>query len=254
MSSKPIIGIPSYQDTFPVGQRPRLIQYQTYIKAVEAGGGIPILMPLTTGENLQALFERIDGVLLSGGDDVNPDRYHEEKYPKTETPDDLRDEVELEVARMVMNSDKPLLAICRGIQVLNVAMGGTLIQHIPDMVPNALRHEFNYDDYHQRQTITHEVEVVEGSRLASILGGTRVGVNSFHHQAVKKIAPMFRPVACAPDGVVEAMELPDADRFVVAVQWHPEDMFHANAQMLDLFTAFVDYVREHREHSLSKAR
>ena len=243
MSGKPIIGIPCYQDTFPQGQRPRFVQYQTYVKAVEAGGGIPILMPLMTGDDLRRMLDRVDGLLLSGGDDVNPSAYGEEKYPKTEQPDDLRDATEFELSRMVMAGDTPLLAICRGIQVLNVAMGGTLIQHIPDMVPNALRHEHNYDDYHQRAVITHEVEIEAGTRLAGMIG-THAGVNSFHHQALKQIAPMFRPVACAPDGIVEAMELPDKDRFVVAVQWHPEDMFQDNAQMLGLFQKFVDYVRE----------
>ncbi|MBX3083194.1 MAG: gamma-glutamyl-gamma-aminobutyrate hydrolase family protein [Anaerolineae bacterium] len=243
MSGKPIIGIPCYQDTFPAGQRPRLVQYQTYTKAVMAGGGIPMLMPLETGDDLRTLFDRIDGLLLSGGDDINPKFYGEERYPKTEQPDDLRDEVEFELTRMALAEDKPLLAICRGIQALNVAMGGTLIQHIADMVPNALKHEHNYDDYRNRQHITHEVEIEPGSRLASIIG-THAGVNSFHHQALKQIAPIFRPVACAPDGIVEAMELPDKDRFVVAVQWHPEDMFHTNDQMLSLFKAFVNYVQE----------
>lgn len=242
MIDKPLIGIPCFQDTFPQQQRPRFVMYHGYVKALEAADAVPILLPLPTGEALETARSRLDAIMLAGGDDMNPARYGQERHPKSETPDDLRDEVEIALVRRAVETHQPLLAICRGMQVLNVAFDGTLTQHIADLVPGAIQHEFNYDDYHQRQAITHTVEIVPDSRLASIVG-TRAGVNSFHHQAVAQVADPFRPVACAPDGIVEAIEGRD-DHFVLGVQWHPEDMFHANPQMLALFQAFVDFVRQ----------
>jgi putative glutamine amidotransferase len=245
MVEKPLIGIPCFQDTFPPQQRPRFVTYHGYVKALEAAGAVPVLLPLPTGEALETARNRLDAIMLVGGDDINPAWYGQERYPKSEPPDDLRDEVEITLARRAVETHQPLLAICRGMQVLNVAFGGTLIQHIADLVPGAIQHEFNYDDYHQRQEITHTVEIVPDSRLASILG-TQAGVNSFHHQAVAKVADVFRPVACAPDGIVEGIEGRNA-HFVLGIQWHPEDMFHANAQMLSLFRAFVDFVRRGKQ-------
>ncbi len=239
--TKPLIGIPCFQDTFPAQQRVRYVMLQTYTDALEAAGAIPVLLPLLASEAIASMLSRLDGVMLAGGDDINPARYGQERHPKSEVPDDRRDIVEIEIARRTVETHQPLLAICRGVQILNVAFGGTLIQDIPDLVPGAIRHEFNYDDYHARDTVTHSVEIVPGSRLASILG-TQAGVNSFHHQALAKIPDRFQAVACAPDGVVEAIESRD-EHFVVGVQWHPEDMFHANKQMLALFESFVQFVR-----------
>ena len=242
MPTKPIIGVPCYQDMLPPTQRPRYWLYQTYIKALEAAGAIPVLIPLLNSETVAALADRLDGILLSGGDDVNPARYDQPRHSKTEHPDDLRDQVEIEIAQRAVQTHKPLLAICRGMQVLNVALGGTLVQHIPDQVGNALRHEYDYDDYHKRHIVTHTVDVRPDSRLASIVGNGKLAVNSFHHQALDRIAESFVPVAVASDGVVEAVEIP-GDHFVLAVQWHPEDMFHDDEKMLALFKAFVAYIQ-----------
>ena len=241
MIQKPLIGIPCFQE-FPVHQRPRFMMYHGYVKALEAAGAVPLLLPLPTGEGLELARNRMDGIMLVGGDDMNPANFGQERHPKSEQPDDLRDEVEMELVRRAVDMHQPLFAICRGMQVLNVALGGTLIQHIADLVPGAIQHEFNYDDYHQRQEVTHNVEIVPDSRLAQIIG-KQAGVNSFHHQAVAQIPDTLRPVACAPDGIVEALEGRD-EHFLLGVQWHPEDMFHINEQMMALFQAFVDYVRQ----------
>jgi putative glutamine amidotransferase len=243
MQHAPLVGIPCYQEILPPTQRPRFWMYQTYGLAVEAAGMVPVLLPLFDKPLAPTLLERLDGLLLAGGDDVNPARYQQAPHPKTERPDDLRDKVEIAWARAAVETEKPLLAICRGMQVLNVAFGGSLIQHIQDGVPSAVQHEFNYDDYHLRHIATHDVTIVEQTRLASILG-TQTGVNSFHHQAVDRIAEGFRVTACAPDGVIEAMEGGAPDQFVVAVQWHPEDMYHEHPNMLRLFEAFAAAIQE----------
>lgn len=243
MQHKPVIGIPCYQETPHSNGRPRFMQLQTYTSAIIAAGGIPVLLPLQDRDALVTLCSRLDGVLLAGGDDVNPTRYGETAHPKTEAPDDLRDTVEIELARLALDEHIPLLAICRGLQVLNVAAGGTLIQDIASLVPGAIRHEYDYDAYAARQEITHTVELVAGSRLASIMG-TSVGVNSYHHQAAATLSRAFTPVGYAPDGVLEAFEGNDPAQFVVAVQWHPEDMFHAHAPMLNLFKAYISWILE----------
>jgi putative glutamine amidotransferase len=244
MSTKPLIGIPCYQDILPPTQRPRFWMYQTYARALEAAGALPVLIPLLDADTVGALFDRMDGILLAGGDDVNPARFQQPPHPKTEAPDDRRDQVEIDFAVRAVDAGKPLLAICRGMQVLNVALGGSLLQHIPEQVPNHVQHEFNYDDYHLRHNITHEVDIVPGTRLASILDAPKVGVNSFHHQALDQVARGLQVVACASDGVVEAVERP-GPQFVLGVQWHPEDMFHENSQMLSLFEKFIEYVQTH---------
>ncbi len=173
---------------------------------------------------------------------MNPARYGADRHPKTEPSDDAHDNIEIYLTRKSVAERLPLLAICRGMQVLNVALGGNLVQHIPDQVPNAIRHEFNYDDYSRRAEVTHTVEIVPESRLAAIMGAAKIGVNSFHHQAVERLAESLRPAACAPDGLIEAVE--GGTGFVLGVQWHPEDMFEADARMLGLFRAFVDTARE----------
>jgi putative glutamine amidotransferase len=240
MTAKPLIGIPCYQEHTQRGQRPRWAQVQTYSSAVQAAGGLPILLPLVTGHALREMCQRMDALLLPGGDDLNPSRYGEAHHPATQAPDDLHDEVHLYVASYLLENNTPFFAICRGLQVLNVAAGGTLVQDIPSQLPHALRHEFDYEDFAARHAVTHEVDIAAGSRLASIMG-LHAGVNSYHHQAIKQLGAGLTAVAHAPDGLIEAVEVP-GERFAVAVQWHPEDMFHANDAMLALFSAFVKAV------------
>jgi putative glutamine amidotransferase len=233
---RPIIGIP----TRDARDRSEYSMSAAYCSALEAVGGLPVLLPLLQDEeSLRLLYENLSGVLLAGGGDIAPELYaaahpHLAKYVDRE-----RDRVEMLLARWALADGKPILGICRGIQSLNVAAGGTLIEDIPKLVPGALRHRTGRDlplDYP-----AHEVELVSGSLLGRVLGeGERVTVNSRHHQALAEVAAPFRVVATAPDGVIEAIELPPAQHpFALGVQWHPENMVPANAHLTRLFASFV---------------
>ncbi len=216
----------------------------TYSHAVEMAGGAPILIPLQVGQaSLRRIYEQLDGLIFSGGGDVDPTRYGAPTLsPHTTEIDPARDEVEIQLARWAVEDNKPLLAICRGVQVLNVALGGTLIQHIPDEVPHALPHEAHSDEAFQR--LAHEVTVTPGSKLHIALGlnGDRLSVNSLHHQALAKIGRGLRVVARAGDGIVEGVEIPDR-RFIVGVQWHPEALVDTVPPMRHLFESLVSAAR-----------
>jgi putative glutamine amidotransferase len=202
---------------------------ENYTEAVEKAGGRAILIPLIEDpDELAAFIEQLDGVLLPGGADIPPEMYGQEPHPSVRLLDRTRAEHLTVVTRLAIERDMPVLGICLGAQVLNVALGGTLVQDIPTQVPDALVHRG--EDAH------HPVSVVDGSRLAKIVGA-ELTVNSSHHQAVGRLGIGLVVTARAPDGVVEAIELPPA-RFVVGVQWHPERMLDRPEQRA-LFDAFV---------------
>ena len=188
----------------------------------------------------------VDGVLLTGGHDVDPVRYNEERHPTTEDAEPGRDELEIALAKRAIESNVPLFAICRGVQVLNVAAGGTLVQDIPSEIGHMVAHDLR----EPRDAEAHPVRVKPGSRLAEALaseidehGETRV--NSRHHQAIGKVAPGLEITAVAPDGLPEAIERADRD-FCVGVQWHPEN-FHGSGRFSGLFERFVQSAREASE-------
>ncbi|HLH22971.1 MAG TPA: gamma-glutamyl-gamma-aminobutyrate hydrolase family protein [Chloroflexota bacterium] len=222
----------------PQGQRPPTFrQNQSYARAVAAAGGLPVLLPLLDdAAALRALYDRLDGLLLPGGGDVNPARYGQPARPEchVEGVDDCRDHVELTLARWALADGKPLLGICRGQQALAVAAGGALYQDIPTQLDGALPHE--HAD--ARTALVHPIRVEPTSRLAAVLGAAALDVNSIHHQAVARLADGWRPVAWAPDGVVEGIEHP-AHPFALAVQFHPEELVPAHAPSVRLFAAFV---------------
>jgi putative glutamine amidotransferase len=170
-------------------------------------------------------LDSLDGLLLTGGADINPKRYGQERGPETNEPDDDRDELEIRLLREALAADLPVLAICRGLQLFNVVCGGTLIQHLPS------------SDRHKQKSL-HEIRVASNTRLAEIIGAGEHQVNSRHHQAVDRKADMLIESAVAPDGVIEALELPGA-AFAVAVQWHPEDRIAVNPADRKLFEAFA---------------
>lgn len=236
----PLIGIPAA--SLEPSPNPGALYFQfsgNYPAALAACGALPVVIPLGLPEDLlAALFERLDGLLLAGGVDVAPEEYGETAHPKLGRVDALRDATELTVARWALAADLPILGICRGIQTLNVAAGGSLYQDLAAQLPNAGRHTFTPSESPWERP-THHVDVTAGSRLADILGVARLAVNSFHHQAVKQPAPGFIPAARADDGVVEGIEDPGR-RFVVGVQWHPEGMFRSDPLARQLFAAFVD--------------
>ncbi|MBI4315321.1 MAG: gamma-glutamyl-gamma-aminobutyrate hydrolase family protein [Chloroflexi bacterium] len=207
------------------------------VQCVERAGGLPLLIPLGLSEpTLRALYARLVGLLLSGGGDLDPARYHAGPHPAVGGVDVERDRVELILAQWAAadTEDKALFGICRGTQVFNVALGGTLYRDIGEH-PGAQKHTFYPGlpfDYR-----SHEVKVEEDTVLAHTLGLPVLTVNSLHHQAVRHVAPGLRVAARAPDGLVEAVEIPGR-LFAVAVQWHPESLPDA-PEMRRLFEAFV---------------
>jgi putative glutamine amidotransferase len=239
---KPLIGIPCR--SIPDGKRNlRFGILAAYTRAVEVGGGAPVLIPLQLEEEtLRSIFARIDGLLLAGGADIHPNEFGEEVLPECGEIDLARDEAELRLTRWALAENRPIFGICRGIQVLNVAAGGNLYQDISSQMKTDLKHDYHTSDAH---VLAHPVEIESKSRVAQALGSTQVAVNSLHHQALKEIAPGLHVVASAPDGIVEAVEGAD-DRFVVGVQFHPEYMLDKDARMTRLFEDFVSSAQAYR--------
>lgn len=205
-----------------------------YVRAAEKAGGIPMLLPPSGGDRIAALLEAIDGLLLTGGDDVDPALYGATPHPKSRWTRE-RDDFEIALVRRSVDRDRPVLAICRGHQVLNVALGGTLVQDIPDEMPRALTHRI---DNAPRWQTAHAIHVVPGTRLHAILGRDTLDVNSLHHQAVRGVGRGLTVSARSPDGLVEGLEMADR-RFVVSVQWHPEAMWNREPDHQELFRALV---------------
>jgi putative glutamine amidotransferase len=191
----------------------------TYVRAIESAGGLPVVMPPLGPEDVPGILGRLDGVVLSGGPDLAPEAYGAKPHIELGTTEPPLDTFEYAVACEAIRRQLPTLGICRGAQTLNVARGGTLHQHLPDVVGDQIAHRQCEDG----RLTTHEVEMLPGSRLARILGATRASVNSFHHQAVDRLGADLVACAWAPDGTIEGIEDP-GQRFVVAVQWHAETL------------------------------
>jgi putative glutamine amidotransferase len=234
-----LIGIPAAnQEPNARANRPDLEFRSTYTNALAACGALPLIIPLwLADETLQAIFARLDGLCLTGGVDVDPAHYGEEPHPALGRVDAERDRTELLLARWALQADLPILAICRGIQVLNVAAGGSLYQDIAAQVPGALLHTYRLADSPWERP-THRVRIAHDSKLAALLEVEEWATNSFHHQAVREVGEGFRPVAWTDDGIIEAIEQP-ARRFALGVQWHPEGMFDSDPLARRLFAAFV---------------
>jgi putative glutamine amidotransferase len=204
-----------------------------YVDAVRRAGGIPILLP--PGERDQAeILDQLDGLILSGGGDVQPSHYQGADHAAIEHVDPERDASEIKLAGMVVEAGLPALNICRGAQVLNVALGGTLIEHLPDEVGGEIDHRATPEGY-----VHHPVRVEPKSQLARIMGQTEVNTASWHHQAVRQLAPGLKPVAFAADGTIEALEMPDHP-WLIAVQWHPEMIAATDPANQRLFDALVE--------------
>ncbi|MBI3826750.1 MAG: gamma-glutamyl-gamma-aminobutyrate hydrolase family protein [Candidatus Rokubacteria bacterium] len=240
MTTAPRIGITTSITTD--GSSPeRAFVNSTYIRAVQQAGGLPILLPPQLEPwARQALHEMIDGLLLTGGGDVDPAQFHETPHEKTSDVSRERDGLELDLARRAVDRAVPLLAICRGLQVLNVALGGSLVQDIPTETSSTVDHSQKARQKTARDEPVHPVKVADGTRLAAILGGPEVEVNSFHHQALKRLGRGLKPVAWAPDDTVEGVEMPQARALVVGVQWHPEELVDRDPAARSLFRALVE--------------
>ena len=218
--SSPIIGVSSAYVSPADVQGGQVAAPASYLRAVLTAGGIPLIIPPgLSQEQLQETLDRLDGLVLIGGGDVDPVLFNGRPHPRVYGIDPARDDLDLSLARLAAASRKPFLGICRGIQVMNVALGGTLFTDIADQKDQPLRHDW-YPDI-PRNHLAHVVSVDPDSRLGHILGGSEFEVNSLHHQGLEDIAPALKVSAYSPDGLVEAVELPDHP-FGIGVQWHPE--------------------------------
>jgi putative glutamine amidotransferase len=212
---------------------PEMALGMTYVRALEAAGALPVVVPPVRHRDVPRLLARLDGLVLSGGPDLAPAAYGAEPHVELGSTEPGLDVFEYAIVREALRLWLPILGICRGAQTLNVARGGTLHQHLPDVVGDVIAH---------RQTVdggvpTHPVAILPGSRLASVLGATQLSVNSFHHQAVDRLGSGLCACAWAPDGAIEAIEDPEHP-FVVAVQWHAETLQGVPGQ-LALFEGLV---------------
>ena len=225
---RPVIGIPTQTLQTIEGIPPSLpaswVMNQRYFLAVTASGGVPWMIPLLSedAETLREIYRRLDAIVLPGGVDLDPATYGEAAHPRLGRVDAARDAVELQLARWAIEDRKPLLGLCRGIQVINVALGGTLWQDIEAQVPAALKHDYWPSAGFDRDYRAHPVELSAGSRLRDLLRQDRLQVNSMHHQAIRELSSQLVATAVAPDGVVEGIEGRAPDHFLMGVQWHPE--------------------------------
>jgi len=227
-------------DMRPVIGVTRCSRIDDYVESVVRAGGEPLLLEPT--DDPSASLDRIDGLLLTGGADVDPAEYGEPPHPSVEI-DAARDAFEIPLTRGAMAREMPLLAICRGVQVLNVAAGGTLVQDIPTAITSDLNHSVEVP----KDAVAHSVDIVPGSRLAGCVSGTTpqsCAVNSRHHQSVGVVGAPFVVSAVSPDGVIEAIEQPDVP-FCLGVQWHPEN-FWRTGEFAPLFASFIDAARRRR--------
>lgn len=234
--SSPIIGIPAGRIEGKTGS-PTYQSREVDIKAILAAGGLPVLLPaaISLGD-VPALVSKFDGFYFTGGGDLDPAWYGAQNHDRVYGVNRERDAFELALVRHVLEQDKPLLTVCRGTQVLNVACGGTLYVDIVSQLPGAQKHDW-WPTY-RRNKLVHDVSVLPGTQLADILGVLKVRTNSLHHQSINQIADQLRVAAFAPDGVIEAVEHP-AKRFVVGVQWHPE-WLQDQEPMRNLYKAFME--------------
>ncbi len=233
-SGLPVVGLTV--DAEPAGGYAKLPWYalrENYAQAVVRAGGLPVLLPLEA-DRADAYIERLDALVITGGDfDVDPALFGAESRHSSVSTKDRRTEFEVSITRLALERDLPVLGICGGEQLLNVVLGGTLIQHIPDEIEDALAHE----QPNPRDEAGHEVKVIEGTRLHAIVGADTLAVNSAHHQAVKETGEGVVVNAIAPDGVIEGIEDP-RQRFCIGVEWHPE--FAISVGDDKIFKAFID--------------
>lgn len=233
---KPLIGIGSDIQT-PAGERERAFAYLTYAEAVRRAGAIPVLVP-PQPENAADLLDALDGLLLAGGDDCDPAAYGQDRHPTVDPMDPRRQANDLALACAAREKGVPTFGICLGLQVMNVAAGGTLIQDIDSQHDTEIVHASLPED-----RVRHEVIVKQGTKLADHVPSAELNVNSSHHQAIGELGQGLRVTAHAPDGIVEGLEDPQHP-FYLGVQWHPEDMT-GEGSATTLFAAFIEAARQH---------
>ncbi len=237
---RPVIGITCSLTASPIGDSiyplERNIIARDYARAIEYAGGTPFLVPhVGDMECINQYLGVLDGLILSGGGDIDPLLYGQEPHQNIGSVDRVRDEMELQLTQKALAQDLPILAICRGIQMLNVAAGGTIYQDIAAEMPRpTLCHSQNGAGWYA----SHTIDILSDSHLLQIFGSPTARVNSFHHQAVRDVGEGFMITAKAKDNVIEAIEAP-THRFAIGVQCHPEMMWEHHPEVLNLFTTFL---------------
>ena len=239
--SRPVIGITTYAEEakWGVWDAPVALIPLSYVNAVSRAGGRPLLVP-PSEDGIDETLDALDGILFSGGSDLDPSTYGAESHPATTGIRPERDRAELALMEAAFARDMPMLAVCRGVEVMNVARGGDLVQHVPDVIGNE-RHRHTPGVF-----ADHDVDLEQGSRLQRVLGD-RAPVKSHHHQGIGRVGDGLREVAWADDGIVEALEDP-ARRFALGVLWHPEE-----GEDFALFTELVEEARRYREGRIGRA-
>lgn len=237
----PIIGITTFNEE-SYNSYPAVLLQKAYIRAIIKANGIPILIPSGISEDaIGELLPKFDGFLFSGGGDISVEFYGGQDHPLNSNVDQERDILEMFLLRAAIEQNIPFLGICRGLQLLNVYMGGTLFCHISSEMQNPIKHDY-FPDY-PRNLLAHKVKIISGNHISKeIFHSSEIEVNSLHHQGVKKVAEGLNVVGIAPDGLIEALELP-GHKFGLAVQWHPECLTD-QISMQQLFLSFTDAARK----------
>ena len=243
MESRVLVGVPGQSlqamDGIPEGIPESWVMSRRYFTTLARAGAVPVMVPLHDDEpTLRALYDHLDGLFLAGGVDVDPQVYGHQRHELCGRTDAARDAVEIQLARWAIADGKPLFGVCRGLHILNVAMGGTLWQDASALFPGAIKHDYFPTQGFARDHLAHNVDVASDSRLAAALGTGAVLVNSMHHQGIRKLGKQLVVTAIAPDGLIEGIEV-KGDNWVVAVQWHPEALPEAHSGTMELFTAFT---------------
>ncbi|WP_208560589.1 gamma-glutamyl-gamma-aminobutyrate hydrolase family protein [Marinilactibacillus kalidii] len=245
---KPVIGIlgnvltnfsPRYE-SLPISYTPH-----GFVEALQAAGALPVIFPISSEENARQYVKSVDAILLAGGQDVSPLSYGEEPHLKLQDTSLERDQFEMAVIKEAWAENKPVLAICRGLQIFNVAFGGTLYQDVSLYPSLGVQHVQESTP----ETAAHSVKIKEDSWLGQLYG-TSAHVNSYHHQAIKELAEGLRPVGWSSDGLIEAFESSDDQHITIGVQWHPELMIHNNKAAQGLFDAYVKTVIDWKKKTL----
>ena len=245
---RPVIGIPTQTlhaiEGIPARLPASWVMNQRYFLSVTAAGAVPWMVPLLheDRETLREIYDRLDGVMLAGGVDMDPAAYGEPRHPGCGPSDPPRDAVELQLARWALAEGKPLLGLCRGLQVINVVRGGTLVQDIPTELPEAIKHDYLPTAGFPRDFLAHPVRLVPGSELHRAFGRDEILVNSMHHQGIRRLGAELVPTAVAADGLIEAIETNNGG-YVIGVQWHPESLEARDPGVSHLFRAFIEAAR-----------
>lgn len=239
MSKKPVIAVTAKFDNG------HTFLHRDYSDSIILAGGIPIVIPyIASVEMLENICELADGLLLSGGEDIDPSLYGEDPKPYLGVISPERDDIEKRLTELFLDVNKPILAICRGLQLLNAVEGGTLLQDIEQEYPGENKSEcMQHRQNAPRDHLSHKINIESGTLLEKIVGAEQIRINTFHHQAVKQVAPGYRVNAVSTDGIIEGIESM-SHQFVLGVQWHPENLSRNDVAARSLFTAFIQACKE----------